>query len=111
MTTWSSSAVPRASTARDWPAADVAPRAGEAGSGGSAGSGRAGRGLRDPGQGGDALEGAEAVGGVVDHGGDHQLVGLGGVDEVGDAALDGVRRADDLGGQAVLDERAFQLVV
>src|SRR4029077_9691354 len=85
--------------------------AGEAGSGGSAGSGRAGRGLRGPGQGGDALEGAEAVGGVVDHGGDHQLVGLAGLDEVGDAALDRLRRADDLGGQAVVDEGAFQLVV
>src|SRR6185437_6777956 len=62
-------------------------------------------------QGGDALEGTQPVGGVVDHGGDHQLVGLAGVDEIGDAALDGLRRADDLGGQAVVDERAFQLVV
>ena len=59
----------------------------------AAGSSRlAGRGgsARRAGYGGDALEGAEAVGGVVDHGGDHQLVGLGGVDEVGDAALDGL---------------------
>jgi transcriptional regulator with XRE-family HTH domain len=43
------------------------------------------------GQGGDALEGRQAVGRVVDHGGDHQLVGLGGVEQVGDAALDGLR--------------------
>jgi phytoene dehydrogenase-like protein len=43
------------------------------------------------GQRGDSLKGAEAVGGVVDHRGDHQLVGAGGVDEFGDAALDGFR--------------------
>jgi phytoene dehydrogenase-like protein len=43
------------------------------------------------GQGSDSLKGAEAVGGVIDHGGDHQLVGAGGVDQFGDAALDGLR--------------------
>ncbi len=68
-------------------------------------------GLGGAGEGGYPLEGAEPVGGVEDHGGDHQLVGAGGVDELGDAALYGLRRADDLGGLAVLDERALQLGV
>src|ERR1039458_7030698 len=48
------------------------------------GSGHGGGGGRVGGAGdlGDELEGAEAAGGVVDHGGDHQLVGRGRLPQV-----------------------------
>ena len=75
------------------------------------GGGLVGRSLGGAGEGGDPLEGVQAVGGVEDHGGDHQLVGGGRLKQLGDPALDGLRRAGDAGGPAVLDERAFEVGV
>jgi hypothetical protein len=54
--------------------------------------------VRDPGQLGDQLEGTQPVGRVIDHGGEHQLVGGGGRQQLGQAVADRLGRADDLGG-------------
>src|ERR1039457_5105231 len=74
-------------------AIDLAGKGAWAGGGRAARRGRPGHGAgggRGGGAGdlGDELEGAEAAGGVVDHGGDHQLVGRGRLHQVGDLARD-----------------------
>ena len=51
------------------------------------------------------------VGGVEDRGGEHQLVGGGGRQQLGEAAADGLGRANDLGALPIPDERALELGV
>ena len=58
----------------------------------------------------DELERAQPVSRVVHHGGEHQLIGGGRLEQAGpDRALTGLRHADDLGGLPVGDERLLDL--